>query len=288
MNTTKLSFRDLKAEDVEVRVAMCKEKGVSLLIYKDARVDQAILDETVGQLNWKKSYRVVKDNLYCTIEIWDSDKGQWVGKEDCGVESNTEKEKGEASDAQKRAGFAWGIGRELYSVPFIWIDSKQCRIEPKDRGFVCKDKFQVTKLQVENKKVTDLVIANEAGAVVWAMNKTSVKDRVPQQQATSVTEKAADKAPVKVKTAQPVSKPSVQPAQAKKLMSVAEALEYKILNKAGKPTPLKASLAACKTEDSQKKMMEFLHDKVKEKSDASEACLVLFRALQSKEISFAS
>ena len=71
---TNFKFRDLTPGDVEVRVAMCRANGLSLLIYKDARVDQQILDETVGQLNWKKSYREVKGNLYCTIEIWDSDK----------------------------------------------------------------------------------------------------------------------------------------------------------------------------------------------------------------------
>ena len=88
---TNFKFRDLTPGDVEVRVAMCRANGLSLLIYKDARVDQQILDETVGQLNWKKSYREVKGNLYCTIEIWDSDKSTWIAKEDCGVESNTER-----------------------------------------------------------------------------------------------------------------------------------------------------------------------------------------------------
>ena len=45
----------------------------------------------------------------------------WVWKWDCGTESNTEKEKGEASDSFKRACVNWGIGRELYTAPQIWI-----------------------------------------------------------------------------------------------------------------------------------------------------------------------
>lgn len=165
-------FRDLTADDVEVRVAMVRQNGVSLLIYKDARVDQAILDETVGQMNWKKSYKVVKDNLYCTIEIWDGEKGQWVSKEDCGVESNTEKEKGEASDAQKRAGFVWGIGRELYTAPFIWVPSDKCEIV---EGNKCRTTFNVTSMKVENKKIVELQIANSrTGEIVYSMNSIPV------------------------------------------------------------------------------------------------------------------
>lgn len=98
-------FRDLKSNEIDVRVATCSEKGVSLLLYKSARVDQDILDETVGSMNWQRKH--LRDNANCIVEIWDKEKGQWISKEDTGTKSNTEKEKGLASDSFKRACFNW-------------------------------------------------------------------------------------------------------------------------------------------------------------------------------------
>ena len=80
-------FRDLTAEEIECRVAQATEKGVSLLLYKDARCDQNILDETVGAYNWQRFHS--RDNANCTVSIWDEKKEQWIGKEDTGKESNT-------------------------------------------------------------------------------------------------------------------------------------------------------------------------------------------------------
>ena len=114
-------MRPLRADEIEVRVGQVFEKGVSMLLYKNARTDMAILDELYGASNWQKDYKEIKGNLFCGIGIWDADKSQWVWKWDCGTESNTEKEKGEASDAFKRAGFNVSIGRELYTAPFIWL-----------------------------------------------------------------------------------------------------------------------------------------------------------------------
>lgn len=119
----KLSFRKLLASEIDVRVATVKEgKGMSLLLYKDARVDQNMLDETVGATNWQRSHEIIGNNLYCTVSIWDSEKKEWVSKQDVGTESKTEAEKGQASDSFKRACFNWGIGRELYTAPFIWVN----------------------------------------------------------------------------------------------------------------------------------------------------------------------
>lgn len=113
---SKLTFRTLQPHEIDVRVARTNKNGsVSVLLYKDARVDQNILDETVGPMNWQRSHS--RDNANCTVSIWDEDKKIWVSKEDTGTESNTEKEKGLASDSFKRACFNWGIGRELYSAP---------------------------------------------------------------------------------------------------------------------------------------------------------------------------
>ena len=121
-----LQFRSLHADEIECRVATVNEKGLSLLLYKDARVDQNILDETVGPLNWQRHH--TRDNANCTVSIWDDEKEQWIEKEDTGKESFTEAEKGLASDSFKRACFNFGIGRELYTAPFIWIPQRPARL----------------------------------------------------------------------------------------------------------------------------------------------------------------
>ena len=139
-------FRRLRPEEIDCRIAQIKKnengapKGLSLLLYKDARCDQNILDETVGPMNWKREH--TRDNRNCIVSLWDAEKSQWISKEDTGTESNTEREKGLASDSFKRACFNWGIGRELYSAPFIWIDAKDCNIKIDKNGRAqCYDRF---------------------------------------------------------------------------------------------------------------------------------------------------
>jgi hypothetical protein len=129
-------IRLLNANEIECRVQSVKKTktgvGCILLLYKDARVDMKLLDETFGAKNWQRTHEVINGNLFCNIEIWDNEKKQWVRKQDVGTESYTEKEKGQASDSFKRAGFNWGIGRELYTSPFIWIDLKDGEYYEKD------------------------------------------------------------------------------------------------------------------------------------------------------------
>ena len=108
--------RLLNADEIECRVSYINEKGVSLLLYKDARVDQKILDETFGAFGWKRSHQCIDGNLYCTVEVFDREAGVWVSKQDVGTTGFAEKEKSQASDSFKRACFNWGIGRELYSL----------------------------------------------------------------------------------------------------------------------------------------------------------------------------
>ena len=153
-------FRDLTADEIECRVAQATEKGVSLLLYKDARCDQTILDETVGQFGWMRQH--TRDNANCIVSIWDEKKQQWILKEDTGTESNTEKEKGLASDSFKRACFNWGIGRELYTAPFIWINPDGCTALKQDQNgrWKCYDKFEVQKIIIEKKKIVALAIRN--------------------------------------------------------------------------------------------------------------------------------
>ena len=115
-------MRALRADEIEVRVGQVYDQKVSMLLYKTARTDMALLDETYGEFGWQCDYKELKGNLYCGIGILNEASGEWIWKWDCGTESNTEKEKGEASDAMKRAGVKVGIGRELYSGPRIYLD----------------------------------------------------------------------------------------------------------------------------------------------------------------------
>lgn len=152
-----MKFRLLHADEIECRVSTVKQTGLSLLLYKDARADQTLLDETVGPMNWQRHHS--RDNANCIVSIWDEDKKQWIEKEDTGTESFTEKEKGLASDSFKRACFNWGLGRELYTAPFIWVPSSECRIVPKGQGFTCYDRFDVSEIGYDDKRrINHLII----------------------------------------------------------------------------------------------------------------------------------
>lgn len=146
-------FRTLRADEIDCRIAQVKGNGLSLLLYKDARCDMNILDETVGEMNWQRSHS--RDNANCTVSIWDESKKQWISKEDTGTESFTEKEKGLASDSFKRACFNWGIGRELYTAPYIWVSNGNCTIKEKadKRGYTCYDSFYVSNIAYDANRV---------------------------------------------------------------------------------------------------------------------------------------
>ena len=153
-------FRLLRADEIECRISQISEKGLSLLLYKTARTDANLLDEVVGPENWENDFKVVDGVLYGGIGIWVDGKIIW--KWDAGTESNNEAEKGRASDAFKRAGFKWGIGRELYSAPFIWIDAAECNITKNDKGkWVCYDTFEVSDISYnEKREITGLAITS--------------------------------------------------------------------------------------------------------------------------------
>ena len=156
-------FRPLRRDEIECRVSTCSEKGVSILLYKDARVDQNILDETVGMDNWQRKHELIDGQLFCSVGIrFDRENGsEWVWKQDVGVESYTEKEKGRASDSFKRACFNWGIGRELYTAPFIWIPASDCKkLVPKGDKWTCFDHFRVEDIVIQDGKITALAIKN--------------------------------------------------------------------------------------------------------------------------------
>jgi len=111
----------LTIDEIEFRVQSINAKGAIILPYKDARADMNRLDEVVGEVNWQREHKMIDGNNYCIVSIWDQSKDRWVSKMDVGTESNTEAVKGGASDAFKRACFNWGIGRELYDYPLIFV-----------------------------------------------------------------------------------------------------------------------------------------------------------------------
>lgn len=155
-------IRLLKADEIEVRVQSVLEKGYIALLYKDARCDMRILDETFGITNWQRHHEVINGNLFCTVSIYDEDKKQWVEKQDVGTESYTEKEKGQASDSFKRACFNLGIGRELYTAPFIWINPNQREItKGKNGNYTVKTKLKVADIGYsQNREINYLIIVD--------------------------------------------------------------------------------------------------------------------------------
>jgi hypothetical protein len=171
-------MRNLKADEIQCRAQIVKQNGFSLLLYKNARCDMNILDEEFGAMNWKDSYQEINGNLFCTISIWDEEKKQWISKQDAGSASNMEAKKGHASDAFKRAGFRWGIGRELYTAPFIWINAKSGETykRKRDNKWALKSstEFFVQDIKTEDGTIQDLVIVDKNLDVRWRMGKGSV------------------------------------------------------------------------------------------------------------------
>lgn len=166
-----MKFRALKVSEIDCRIQSIGQNktgavGTTILLYKDARVDMNILDETVGAMNWQREHSVVNGNLYCTISIWDEVKEQWISKSDVGTESNTEKEKGQASDSFKRAGFTWGIGRELYSAPFVYIQLDKSEYIERNGKLTSNAKFKVKDIAYdENRNIVRLVVVDSKGKV---------------------------------------------------------------------------------------------------------------------------
>lgn len=177
-------IRLLRANEIECRVSIIKDNGLSLLLYKDARVDQRILDETFGPFGWKRTHQSIDGNLYCTVEIYDKNTKTWVSKQDVGTTGYTEKEKSQASDSFKRACFNWGIGRELYSAPFVWIPAGKANIQRNGDKLYCNDRFSVAAIDYNNEReIISLSIVNGDGVIVYEM----------RQQGADITRKESTK-----------------------------------------------------------------------------------------------
>lgn len=192
-----MKFRNLTENDIEIRVHSVKENGLILLLYKNARVDMNILDETVGAENWQREHYECKGNLFCRVGINVNYKRpdlpeNWVFKSDCGTESNTEAEKGESSDSFKRACFNWGIGRELYTSPFIWIPADKCNI----KNGKCFDRFSVEKIVIENKHVKGLQISNDTkGIICYMYGNCDLRPQVPNTKPEPTFQPAGEQLP---------------------------------------------------------------------------------------------
>lgn len=184
--------RLLSADDIDCRVQSFSKNGDSciLLLYKDARVDQRVLDELYGPFGWKRSHELIGDRLYCTVSVYDDEKHEWVSKQDVGTESFTEPEKGQASDSFKRACFNWGIGRELYSAPRIRINLGTNEAVQNGKGqFVTYTTFHVTYISYDdNRNISGLAIADNKGVVRYTWGTTPAAKPATKRQATSNAE----------------------------------------------------------------------------------------------------
>ena len=165
-------IRLLTANDIDVKVKQVSEKGAVLLLYKNARVDMTILDETYGLQNWECDYKEIKGNLYCGIGVRESEDKPFVWKWDCGIESREDdgnEKKGEASDAFKRAGFKWGIGRELYTAPFTFANVPTTQSNGNWKLANPYERFKVKEIEFIARAITKLVIVDSKGNTVYSL-----------------------------------------------------------------------------------------------------------------------
>lgn len=188
-------FRGLRADEIDVRVGSITAKGATFLLYKDARCDMNILDETFGITGWQRKHEVINGNLYCGIGIWNSNINEWIWKWDCGTESNAEKEKGEASDSFKRAAFNIGIGRELYTAGLIFIS---CKTKEKKgaKGYELENQYQFSGIKVsdiayketENKReITGITIVDKNDNVIFTKGQTQLENQIEKTKSKIIT-----------------------------------------------------------------------------------------------------
>lgn len=173
-------IRLLEPSDIEVRAQQVTAKGAALLLYKNARVDMAILDEQFGMFGWQREHLFKDGKNYCRVSIWDKENKHWVTKEDIGTESNTEKEKGEASDAFKRACVNIGIGRELYTSPFIWVALEESEVSTNEKSgkwqINPRVNFEVKHIAYDTKRtICELEIVDQNGQSRFTFPRTKSK-----------------------------------------------------------------------------------------------------------------
>ena len=189
--------RLITAAETLVKVKKVTAKGALLLIYKDARFDMSVLDELYGPFGWQCDYKTINGVLYCGIAVRHPQTQEWVWKWDCGIESRPDGEgtekKGEASDAFKRAGFRWGIGRELYTAPFIFARLET--VADGHGGYKLKNPFQkffVTALRYDSRgEIAGLRIRDDDGKEVFSCYKDSAAAVASAAKRTTATKAAS-------------------------------------------------------------------------------------------------
>ena len=177
----------LNADDIECRVQQISAKGLSLLLYKNARIDAQKLDSVVGPDKWQCKFYECKGTLFCSVGI-KTPLGEWIWKDDAGAPSNMESQKGEASDSFKRACFKHGIGRELYTAPFIWITPDGANITANGQKYVCYDRFKVTDIRYDLDRICYLEIFNEKKQQIVYTWGTKNTDRISKKDALIITQ----------------------------------------------------------------------------------------------------
>ncbi len=188
-------MRALRAEEIELRVGRFNETNngkviANMLLYKDARVDMALLDEEYPN-KWKREHKVINGSMFCAISVWNDDIKQWITREDVGTESMTEKEKGQASDSFKRTGVNFDIGRELYSKGCknvaIFTDTNEVYKNTKGKWNLSFGvAFYVSHIKSENGQVTELKISDQNNKVRYTYpNKNTIKPEQPKAETTN-------------------------------------------------------------------------------------------------------
>ena len=183
--------RALKAEEIEVRVHSINDFGsgktkCQLLLYKDARVDMNILDETYGPMNWQRDHKEVKGVLYGGVGIWCDDKKQWVWKWDAGTESFAEASKGESSDSFKRSNVNWGPGRELYSDGAkgidVWLTADEWKMNTKGKPALKYNvKFKVGEIVTVDGHIEKLVVVDQSDKQRHKYDSNKIKPKPKEQ-----------------------------------------------------------------------------------------------------------
>jgi hypothetical protein len=237
------SPRLLKPDEISCRVQQVTDtNGAIILLYKDARTDMNLLDETYGAMNWKREHSTIDGNLYCTISIWDETKAQWVSKQDVGVESNTEATKGEASDAFKRAGFNWGIGRELYSSPFIFVqlEDGEWAINNKSGKHQATFRFGLTVKDItytDEKEIKSLILVDKKGRERFSYGKGKSKPFINDVPDETPPEKVKEPAKVTMAvTPEELSRRLVEISNIQKTLNVTAKDMKRVSEEMGSPT----------------------------------------------------
>ena len=177
-----IKFPLLTKDDIELRIGQMSKDNTkaSLLLYQDARCGMKYLDQVVGANKWQKKYYEVRGLVICSLGIYDDELKQWLWKDDTGTAGSIEEEKSIVSDSFKRCCVCWGLARELYTSPTIWV-----KVESK------YDKFYVRSITYnENREIKSLVIENEKHEVVYSYpkganvskNNVSVENKGTQQE----------------------------------------------------------------------------------------------------------